>query len=352
MRRSLVKSVVLVAVLSNALAAVAAAEKVGELPGLEKPFPMAVENGRLLVVDGFAIHVYSVKPLARLHTFGQEGTAPGQFKYGPRLYPLPDSISAIDFMKTAWFSYEGEFRKEKKYGDFPDFDPAMEMQLIPLGPGYARSTVDHESMKRRVTLLDADFKPISTLHEGLFDWNKPGTGLNPVPHRIHVVVHGDMVFVSDSERGFFIQIFDHRGKKIRTIDLSDQVKRIPMTPAARARILDDMRQHQPQWIIEQIPNLRFPDHFPLLHHFQVSGDRIYATTYREEGGKHEMIVLELKGEIVGRFLVPMKSWHPFRRLMRWDLYDVDRGVLYELNRPSPSKPWELHATDLASLVSK
>jgi hypothetical protein len=330
----------------------AAAEKVGELPGLEKPFPMVVEESRLLVVDGFKIHVYSLEPFTLLHTFGQEGAEPGQFQYTPRVYLLPDAIVGIDFMKTAWFSYDGEFKKEKKYADFPDFDPGMEMQLIPMSSSYIRTTVDHESMKNRVTLLNAGFKPIGILYEGLFDWNKPGTGLNPVPHRIHLVGYQDKIFISDTERGFFIKVFDHRGKHLWTIDKSDKVKRIAMDPAARARIVEDIRKNQPKWIVDQLQALRFPDHFPLLHHFQVSDDHIYATTYFEEDGKREMLVLDLKGDIRSRLLLPMESRHPYRRMMRSDLYDVDRGVLYELIRRSPTSPWELHSTDLASLMRK
>jgi hypothetical protein len=330
----------------------AAAEKVGELPGLEAPFPMVVEEGRLLVVDGLRIRVYSLAPFTLLHTFGEKGAEAGQFQYGPRIYPLSDAIVAIDFMKTVWFSHDGEFKKEKKYGDFPEFDPGMEMQLIPIGSSFVRSTVDHGSMKSRVTLLDADFKPIKILHEGLFDWNKPGTGMNPVPHRVHLVPYEDKIFISDTERGFFIQVFDHRGNHLRTIDKSDEVKRIPIDSAARARIVEDIRHNQPKWIADQIQDLRFPDHFPLLHHFQVSDDHIYATTYFEEDGKYEMLVLDLKGDIRSRLLLPMDSRHPYRRIMRSDLYDVDRRVLYELIRSSPTSSWELHATDLVSLMKK
>ncbi len=330
----------------------AAAEKIGELPGIQVPFPMAVEEGRLLVVDDFKIHVYSLEPFRLLHAFGKQGDEPGQFQYGPRVFPLPDAIVAIDFMKTAWFSYDGKLEREKKYADFPDFDPGMEMQLIPTGTSYIRSTVDHEAMKSRLALLDAGFKPIGILHQGLFDWNKPGTGLNPLPHRIHLVPYEDKIFISDTERGFFIQVFDQRGKRLWTIDKSDELKRIPVDGAARARIVEDIRQNQPKWIADLIPDLRFPDHFPLLHDLHVSDDRIYATTYAEEDGKHEMLVLDLKGNTIDRILVPMESRHPFRRLMRSDLYDVDRRVLYELVRRTPGSTWELHATDLASLMKK
>lgn len=329
-----------------------AAVKVGELPGIEEPFPMAVEGSRLLVVDGFEIHVYSLDPFSRLHTFGQKGVEPGQFQYPPRVHPLADGIVAIDFMKTAWFSYDGELKKEKTYRDFPEFDPGMEMQLIPVGSSYVRSTVDHEAMKSRIILLDAGFKPVAVLHEGGFDWNKPGTGLNPVPHRIHVVPYKEKIFISDTERGFFIKVFDHRGKLLWTIDNSDKVKRIAMDAAARARIIEDIRDNQPKWIVDQLESLRFPDHFPLLHDFQVSDDLIYATTYLEEKGKHEMLVLDLKGGIQGRLLLPMASRHPYRRLMRFDLYDVNQEVLYELIRNPSTRQWELHTTDLASLMKK
>ena len=83
-----------------------------------------------------------------------------------------------------------------------------------------------------------------------------------------------------------------------------------------------------------------------LHQFCVSDGKIYATTYRKVDGKTELIVLNLEGRILKRLYLPLASIRPQRGCLRYDLFTVGHGKLYELVQNAAKGTWELVVTDL------
>ena len=123
--------------------------------------------------------------------------------------------------------------------------------------------------------------------------------------------------MADTFKGFYISVFDSNGTLLRTIDRSAAVEEVP----GRAR----------------------------LHQFCVSDGRIYATTYKKVDGKTEMIVLDLEGRILRRLYLPLTSIRPQRGVLRYDLFTVSQGKLYELVQNTAKGAWELLVTDLATV---
>ncbi len=318
------------------------AEKIGELPDIKNPHPMAVDKNELFVVDeDYAIHVYSLKPVAPKFTFGKKGEGPEDFQYPPQIFVLPDEVAVSDYTKTVWFSREGKFIRAKPYSDFRDYDPNQEMLLIPVQKNFVRVTVDHAASQRTVVLLDSNFKPIRTLYVGLFDWKQ-----HLLPHRIDVACDKDRIFISDTRKGFFIRVIEASGRDLPALDRSGDVDKIPVTKADQEKIIEDIRLNEPEWVYEQATKSQFPEYYPLLHRFLVSDGKIYATTYKVQDGQHEMLILDLKGNILKRIFLPLPSMRPFRRILRSDLFAVDRGKLFELVKNPETQVWELHQSDL------
>ena len=200
------------------------------------------------------------------------------------------------------------------------------------------TTVDHDPRKRHIILLDAEFKTIKKLYEGIFDWNKPGIDLRPIPYRVHIQCYSDKIYIMDSQRGFFISVYDYNGKPIRTIDN----KEIRLSDKDIEIIKKDFEQNKPK----RMKNRRLISEYPVMDHFQVNGDRIYVTTHREKEGRHEIVILDLNGKILGRKFLPLRSMHRFRGILRFDPYTVHKGNLYELIKNDSSGIWELHVTDI------
>ncbi len=282
------------------------------LPDVQKPHQIAVDRNDLYIFDeaDYTLHVYSISPFALKLKIGKKGDGPQDFKYLPFVYVLPEALACTDFTKTLWFSKNGNFLKAKEYSDLSDFDLNSEMLLIPLKQHYLRITADHDQQKRHVYLLNSEFKTIKELYEGPFTWRSDA----PIHYRTDIFCSSGKIFISDTQKGFHIAVFDHNGNQIQTIDKSQEVEKVP-------------------------------DH-PLLHQYCVSDNKIYATTYKKMDNKTEMIVLDLKGNIIRRLYLPLDSIQPKRGVLRYDLFIVYGEKLYELIKNEETAKWELLITDL------
>ena len=285
------------------------------LEDLQKPHQIVVDGNDLYIFDeaDYSVHVYTLAPFAPKLTFGRKGDGPHDFKYLPFLFAQPDSLACTDFTKIVRFSRKGEALRAAPFSDFKDFDVNSEMLLVPMGDRFLRITGDHGKFKRFVDLVDSNLQFVRTLYEGPFVWMQGSR----TDFRTDTVVSGGLAFIADTFKGFSISVFDSKGTLLRTIDRNADVEEV----RDRAR----------------------------LHQFSVSDGRIYATTYKKVDGKTEMIVLDLEGRIVRRLYLPLASIRPGRGPLRFDLFTVARGKLYELVQKDGKGPWELVVTDLAGV---
>ena len=285
------------------------------LPDLRKPHQIVVEGNDLYVFDeaDYSLHGYTISPLSPKMTLGRKGEGPHDFQYLPFLFVHPQALVCTDFTKIIWFSRKGDVLRAMPFSALKDFDPSSEMFLVPTGDRFLRITADHGRLTRRVHLVDSGFTTIKMLYEGPFVWMEGSR----TDYRTDTVASGGLVFVADTFKGFYISIFDGNGTLLSTIDRSADMEQVP----GRA----------------------------LLHQFCVSDGRIYATTYRKMDGRTEMIVLDLEGRILKRIYLPLASIRPQRGCLRYDLFTVSQGKLYELVQNAGKGTWELVVTDLEAM---
>lgn len=318
------------------------AERLGTLPGISAPHSLQIIGNELVFLDGFNAHVYSLSPLGPKYIFGGEGEEPGQFRYWPQLAMHSDTIVVTDFLRTQYFNLEGELLGTIPYSDFEDFDPNMEMVLLPLGDGFLRITVDHDTSRRFVRLVRSDHTLIRTLYEGLYDWK----GALPA-FRIDVESDKESIVVSDSEKGFYLSIFDRQGNLLRTIDRSVDTEPISFTDVDKAAYLESVRLTQDPRLYEHLrQNGRFKDWFPAINHIQLDDGKVYVITNRTRDGNHEVLILDLEGQLLKTLFLPLRSMSPSRTILRFDPYVIHEGKLYEVVRSETTKSYELWVTDL------
>jgi len=167
------------------------------------------------------------------------------------------------------------------------------------------------------------------------------------PLRIDVACDGEHIVIYDSQKGFFIKIFDTEGNALLTIDKSPDVEPIPFTDADRAGYLESVRLNEDPRLFAQISkNARFKEHHPMINHVQLDDGKLFVTTNRTLGDKHEMLILDLDGRILETLFIPLSSHNPSRRILRFDPYVVSNGTLYEIVRNASSGIHELLATEL------
>jgi hypothetical protein len=324
---------------------------IGSLGEVPAPTTMAAEGNDLFVAgEDLAVRVYSLAPFSSRYAIGGKGDGPGDFQRPLTVWVNEDFLAASDFMKTLRYARDGRLLEEIPYSGFPDFDPRQLPLLIPAGDRYVRTVSDHPGRERTVALFDRGLRPIATLHEGLFDWNQTGgpNGFNPLPHRIEVAVGDDEIYVSDTDKGFFIRAFDLDGRTLATIDLTSKEAAIHVSEADRERLLEDVRLTRSENVYAFAKaNARFPDTFPRIHEMRCADGRLYITTHREKDRLHEMLVLDTRGEVLDRLYLPIPSFHHFRGAVRKDLFDVTDGALYELVRNPETRAWDVLRTELA-----
>ena len=328
-------------------------ERIGTLDGVRSPSAMAANGNDLFVVgDDRLVRVYSIQPFALRFTVGGSGDGPRELRYRPSLQVTAGALVVSDFTKSLWFTRGGEFIRAQPYSDFPDFNIGQEMQLFPVGDRLVRSVVDHAARRRTVTLLDSALRPIATLYEGLYDWNQLGgpSGFNLLTHRIEVMAGDREIYVSDTDRGFFIQGFDLDGETTATIDRTSSEGAVAVSPADRDRLLDEVRPTLPPNadILAYVQaNGRVPDTYPRIHHVRWAGGRLYVTTHRTRGDLHEMVVLDRRGRLLDRLFLPIPSFRHYRGAFDSDPFAISGGALYEIVRNPGTQSWEVVRTRLS-----
>jgi hypothetical protein len=301
-------------ILAVLIATSLSAQQTFVLPSLEKPHQLVVDGNDLYIFDeaDYSLSFYTISPFALKLKFGKKGDGPQDFKYLPMVYVQPETLVCTDFSKTLWFSKDGRFLKVKPYSDFKMLTLEAEIILHPVRDNFVLITADHNNEKRNIDLLNTEFRTINVLYEGPFIWRTEA----PIHYRTDTVVHNGQIYISDTQKGFYITVFDDHGNHLLTIDKSREVEKVP--------------------------------NFPLLHQYCVSGDKIYAVTYKKKDNKTEMIVLDLKGRILKRLYLPLTSIQPKRGVLRYDLFTVSGEKLYEVVKNAETGKWELLITDLES----
>ena len=308
-----------------------------------------VDGNELFLVNDHSIFVYGLDPVKLKFKIGQKGDGPSDFKYRPLLFVYPDFIIALDYTKTLWFSRKGELLKIKNYSDFADFNTNQEMRLLPVKNHYIRVVVDHDLCTQTIYLLDDQFERIALLHEGLFDWWPPGLrdpskteNHKMIRHIMDAEIWGDRIFIYDSNRGFFLKVFDHTGQLLRMVSHnSERCKRI--TDEYKAKAIDFTLENDPYDYYKKIPkeSFAFYTFFPPIESLRIAENILFATTYLEKDPGHEIVVMDLTGQIVRRIYPRLPSFKYTKSLLAKDLYAFDKDKMYQLVKNKTTELWEL-----------
>jgi hypothetical protein len=325
------------------------AEKIGNLDGVQSPYSLVVDGNELFFADDFAVHVYSLDPFRFKTKFGHKGTKPGEFQARLTLHVFPDRIEVSDWTKLSRFTRDGRLIQEKIYSSLEGFNPSSETQLIPLSNGYVQIIMNHGLNRQYLSLLDSEFKTIRELSEGLHDWNMVFKGMpyfRVLTYRIDVRVLADRIFISDNSRGFRISVFDNRGNLVRIIDKDNEIEKFPVDDRFKQKAMAQLLAGQPQLgKMVREKGFKFYKYFPLIADLRVDGGKIYAVTYKEGDGCREVIILNRKGRILKKTMVPFRSMTYYRGAAERDHFVIHSGILYELAQDE-SGVWGLFATEI------
>jgi len=341
------------------LASIVWAKKAVVLPGITNPYTITATKDKLYITEPVTVYIYSLTDFSLIKKFGEEGSGEGEFKGLITLRTGPGYIFINSKLKTSIFTTGGDFIKEQRIPA-----EALDRMLfyIPMGNQFAVSEFRQEYQASFFSrffsvLLYETGAPTSGFYitisiydsnlvkvKDIFVYKQPfftGKYINPVDIRGSLcLVYRDQLFIDDSDG--IIRVFDPGGKRLYSVHLP--FEKVKITKASQRRYLKYWMEHLAGDYERYQGRLRFPAYFPPIRNFFVADQRIYVLTFKEIEEKSELLILDMKGQLLKKVLVPLAKIDSLRPSVI-NRYTINNHRLYRLVRNKESQ-YGLHITHL------
>lgn len=310
------------------------AVRVVPLPDLVNPRKIAVDDNRLYIAEKIPVYIYSLKDFKLIKKFGKEGEGPREFKSRiTRLEIQPGYIFINSAGKVSYFTKDGAFIKELRTA-------APDLRLKPFGDRFAgeRMASENSTLYNVVGIYDSSLKKIAEVYKQEREVQVGGKGTKIFAHPMPYYISGDKLLVVTGP-DFVIDVLDKTGKKQYAVTYD--YKKIKVTAEDKKRVMNHLETDpETKPYLEMLKPIIFPGCFPAIRNYYVSGGKVYVLTYKEENGKSEWLVFDIKGKFLKRLFLPYKYMSPV------DEYPaaVKNETLYQLIENEDAEEWELHIT--------
>lgn len=313
-----------------------AGEKIAIFDDIYTPNQFKIRGDSLYIVDGYTIKLFSMKDFKFITQFGKKGEGPGEFKSNPRIMVFPDNVFVSYIGKILFFSRRGKFIKEKKSPRFTFLYKVKENFLS----RELRFDRKKGVSSRQIKVLDYEFneiKEMQTIENDRRSNIGPGSGkrnLEVIRKRKSIITDGNYIYSFDTNKGFYIEIYDCKGEKINTI--VKDIKKIKVTKESKEEVLKVMKQDKKSWeYIKKNFNIIFPEYFPDIRFMLGDNKKLYVATYKTVNSRIELLILDIKGNILKKTFIPKKEH-----------FLIHNNKFYYFIDNEDEEVWELHAVDL------
>ncbi len=314
------------------LSGVVFSKKLADLPEVMQPRDIHVYGDRIFIGDNNSIHVYSMKDFKQLKQFGREGDGPGEFKFNIRLEVFPKKLVVNTFGKLIFFSHEGSLIKEYK------LKPEIS-NIYPVGSNFIGSVYEGPKTQK-INLYDQEIKFLKILYEGSLGpvsyWHSDAKKIDLMMVKDYVDkrVYKDRIYIFDTRKGFYFGVYDNVGKKL--YEVTKEYKSLKISEEYKAEMIRKGREKPGLEKWKNKINYLFPDFFPAYRTIRFADDKMYFVTYSGKNGKDETIVTDLKGNFLGKAVVPSELW----------LFSISKDKLYYLVENEDAEMWELFGEEI------
>ncbi len=300
-----------------------------------QPEKLVVKGSHFYILQGCTIMRFSLRDYKLLNRFGRRGEGPGEFKYSPSFDVSEENIFANSVGKIAYFTHDGTLLKEIRV---PYQSDLMRLKNNFL---FHKFNIDYEEKDTnlRVQVLDPQFKTIkeiTTISPSHFIYiaagDKTKRDRNLVPHYSWAFTNGEIAIVGKSEKGFHIELYDHQGEWIRTIVKEYEKIKIPQKVKDEKMAIQKKSKHWEE--NKRRFNFVFPKYYPAIFQIFAAKDKLYVFTHKTREDRREVIVLDLKGNVLIKTFAPDEN-----------KYFITDEKFYYLHE-NPDENWELHVVDI------
>ncbi len=319
-------------------------KKLGSLTDVINPYSIMIAGGKLYVVEGPKIYIYSIKNLKLEAKFGNAGEGPSEFKVVPIvnignviLDVYPNFLAITSIGKLSYFSTDGkflkEFRTEHQWGCFK-----------PLGDKFVGRGKIYQGNRKynTVKLFDSNFKNGEEFSrtQSFFCEGSVNPMLMAGPEYF---VINNLVYVEEDKE--LIQVYDMDGKPTSTLDISKGYDKVKITQKDIDKYLDYFKT-EPAFeslypIIKR--DSKFPKYFPPIKNFASADGKLYIIRWTGTMGTREIAEFDVKGNLLKKARIPFFMKDPFIAYA----YSFNGGKIYQLvENENDEGKWDLLVEEL------
>lgn len=314
------------------------------IDGISKPSMMVVNDGKLYILEKTTIFIYSLKDFKLIKKFGRQGEGPREFMGRPFGPPMSmsfvnDKLVVNSNNKLSYFTKNGVYISERKaFANLVLYQ--VKDNFVTIGP-----SIDSEKKFRiSIRLYSNELKELKKLYHTNISVNPQDDFILPLSAVTGNPSYKGKIFVVGSNEDFVIDIFDHKGNKIRRI--AKDYKKDKFTAKDQKSVIEWFKKRSPfKKFFENIKNhIKFKSNFPAIRDVNIADDKLHVLTYKRKGELWELIVLDMKGKELNRLFVPLDEYIPFTYFAI--LYSIENGKIYSLIEDADEEIWKLHITNM------
>lgn len=326
-------------------AAVCHAAKKADLPEIIDPSAIHIFKDRLYIHDRTSIHIYSINDYKHIKQFGREGEGPGEFGNQFDLSVSEDGLFVSTTAKAIFFNHNGELIKEFN-------TPHNLLGLLPVGKNFiaAAGVIEKGNSQplQSINLYNEKMTVIKSLYKGSLGqifYYESGVSKkqdnNMIPDNVGHYVYKDRIYLTDTTKGFFFQVFDPDGKKLH--DVTAEYKKTKVTDAFKKEKMKYYTE-SPRWEwYKKSFNFIFPEYYPAYDDLLFDAGKIYFLTYKTIGKMDEVVVMNLPGKYSGKTYIPSPTYNGILS------FTIFADKFYYLLENEKTEMWELHIENLKNI---
>ena len=305
-------------------------------PELSKVESLTVKNGRIFVIEGPTVSIYSLGDYHLIKKFGTMGEGPREFRVDSpdnvlRIDILPGYIVVNSIRKVSYYTLDGEFVKEKAA-------PFNAKYFQPLGENYVGELkiLEGDITYKIFNLFNPVFEKIKEVSRQKHIVQKAKNKFVVGKEVTKCQVFNDKIFISGKE-GFAFDIYDKNGNLFRTFKQPYEKRKL--TNEDQKEIHELLKKEYGMDNYEIFKSwIEFAPDFPVIGDFLSDGQYVYVSTNKEKEGKMELFMFDAEGKFLKNIFLPVAKKDPFRPFP----YDFYKGKLYQLIENQETEMWQLH----------
>lgn len=307
---------------------------------------LCITDKEILIGDSYSnqISIYSKENLRLLRSFGRKGEGPGDFRTIRNIFYSPQYIFVDSGDKLSTFDYNGNFLKSIKYLEFTQDYCPMGNNYISINKWLSKKfKKQYTQYYTAISLLNTNLEKIKDLFFSQirlpFRNKKDKINFYLYPECQNYCVTGDFIIIGDSSKGFYFEIFDETGRKIKTV--TSNIERNPFLTDDIDSTIKKLKSNGERKYSEFIKdkNLVFPDFYPSYKFFYAEDKLIYAIGCENISEKFtNLFVIDWNGKLITKKKIPVASIKT--------LYYVKGKNLYFLTRDEVDDNWILNMENI------